>query len=173
MTFWTFTVTLTLNAVILLKKINFYSDALAYDDLPSNQVWLQKDQQCRDYSRFCHILIIWDCAVTLTLKKYKPIFWRGRGSQVSQGTELSSLKSEKWFNLFMLESSGVLPLVHVACERNVCYGMLGEQVWICTQWMKVIFWTMRDNGETGFKTASPPYHWTGEKYHDSKVSTYH
>ena len=62
--FWTFAVTLTLNAVI-----HFFSqDTLVYDDVPSDQVWLPDNQQFRSYSRKNHILIIWAVVVTLTLK---------------------------------------------------------------------------------------------------------
>ena len=64
LTFWPFTVTLTLNAVIQL----FSQDTLAYDNVSWDQVWLPKNQQFRKYSRKCHILIIWALAVTLTLK---------------------------------------------------------------------------------------------------------
>ena len=34
-------------------------DSLANDNVLPNQVWYQKDQQLRRYSRNCHILIIW------------------------------------------------------------------------------------------------------------------
>ena len=56
--------TLTLNAVIQF----FAQEALAYDSLSSDQVWLPKNQQFRGYSSQSHILIIWTLAVTLTLK---------------------------------------------------------------------------------------------------------
>ena len=36
----------------------FPQDTLAYDAVPSNQVWLQTDQQFRRYCKNCHILII-------------------------------------------------------------------------------------------------------------------
>ena len=36
----------------------FSEDTLAHDDLLSQQVWLQKDQQLQRYSRNCHIQII-------------------------------------------------------------------------------------------------------------------
>ena len=62
--FWPFFVTLTLNAVIHFSP----QDALAYDSLSSDQVWLAKNQQVRKYSTQSHILIIWALAVTLTLK---------------------------------------------------------------------------------------------------------
>ena len=42
---------------------------LWYDNVLSNQVWWQTDEQFKRYSRNCHILIIWALAVTLTLKK--------------------------------------------------------------------------------------------------------
>ena len=45
----------------------FSHDTMAYDDVPSNQVWLQKDQQFRGYS-ISHILILLSLNVTLTLK---------------------------------------------------------------------------------------------------------
>ena len=45
MTFWPFTVTLTLNAVIY-----FFHKTLAYDDIPTDQVWLPKNQQFFRYS---------------------------------------------------------------------------------------------------------------------------
>ena len=41
---------------------------LAYDNVLSTQVWWQKDQQFRRYSKKCHVLIIWALALTLTLK---------------------------------------------------------------------------------------------------------
>ena len=62
--FWPFFVTLTLNAVIHFSP----QDALAYNDLTSDQVWLPKNQQFRRYSSQSNILIIWALAVTLTLK---------------------------------------------------------------------------------------------------------
>ena len=64
LTFWTFTVTFTLNAVIQF----FSQDMLAYDDISSDQIRLQRNQQLKKYSRKSHILIIWALAVTLTLK---------------------------------------------------------------------------------------------------------
>ena len=46
----------------------FPQDALAYDNLSSDQVWLPKNQQFRRYSRENNILIIWALVVTLTLE---------------------------------------------------------------------------------------------------------
>ena len=46
----------------------FPQDALAYDNLSSDHVWLPKNQQFRRYSSQSNILIIWALAVTLTLK---------------------------------------------------------------------------------------------------------
>ena len=46
----------------------FPQDALAYDSLSSDQVWLPKNQQFRRYSSQSRILIILALAVTLTLK---------------------------------------------------------------------------------------------------------
>ena len=46
----------------------FPQDALAYDNLSSDKVWLPKNQQFRRYSSQSNILIIWALAVTLTLK---------------------------------------------------------------------------------------------------------
>ena len=63
-TFWPFAVTLTLNAVIQLCS----QDTLAWDDVPSDQVWLPRNQQFRKYGRKSHISILWALAVTLTLK---------------------------------------------------------------------------------------------------------
>ena len=54
LTFWTFAVTLTLNAVISF----FPQDTPVYDAVLSNQVWLQTDQQFRRYNKNSHILII-------------------------------------------------------------------------------------------------------------------
>ena len=45
----------------------FPQDALAYNNLSSDQVWLPKNQQFRRYSSQSNILI-WALAVTLTLK---------------------------------------------------------------------------------------------------------
>ena len=64
LTFWPFTVTLTLNAVIQF----FSQNTLAYDDVLSDQVWLPRNQQFRRYGRKSHILIKWALAVILTLK---------------------------------------------------------------------------------------------------------
>ena len=46
----------------------FQQDTLAWDDVPSDQVWLPRNQQFRKYGRKSHILILWALAVTLTLK---------------------------------------------------------------------------------------------------------
>ena len=46
----------------------FPQDALAYNNLSSDQVWLPKNQQFRRYSSQSNVLIIWALAVTLTLK---------------------------------------------------------------------------------------------------------
>ena len=46
----------------------FPQDALAYDNLSLDQVWLPKNQQFRRYSSQSNVLIIWALAVTLTLK---------------------------------------------------------------------------------------------------------
>ena len=54
LTFLTFGVTLTLNAVIHF----FPQDTLAYNAVLSNRVWLQTDQQFGRYSRNSHMLII-------------------------------------------------------------------------------------------------------------------
>ena len=53
----------------------FRQDALAYDSLSSDQVWLPKIQQFRRYSSQSHNLIIWALAVILTLK-ITDIFFR-------------------------------------------------------------------------------------------------
>ena len=62
----TFTLTLTLKTVFLF----FLQDALTYDEVLSDQVWLPRNQQFRRYKRKSHyyILIKWALAVTLTLK---------------------------------------------------------------------------------------------------------
>ena len=64
LTFWPFTVTLTLNAVNQF----FSQDTLAYNDVSSDQVWIPRNQQFRKHSRKSYILIIWALAVTLLLK---------------------------------------------------------------------------------------------------------
>ena len=64
LTFKTFAVTLTVNAVIQF----FSQDTLAYDDVSSAQVWLPRNQQFRKYTGKRHILIIWALAAILTLK---------------------------------------------------------------------------------------------------------
>ena len=46
----------------------FSQDTLAYDDVPSDQVWLPKNEQFRRYTWKSHILIVWALTVTLTLK---------------------------------------------------------------------------------------------------------
>ena len=69
LTFWTFAVTLTLNAVNPI----FQQDTLSYDAALSNQVWLQTDQQFRRYNRNSHILIVLALPVALTLNT-EPIF---------------------------------------------------------------------------------------------------
>ena len=74
LTFWPFTVALTLNAVIQL----FSQVTLAYDDVSSDQIWLSRNQQFRKYSRKSHILIIWAFAVTLT--------WRQKQQQQQNST---------------------------------------------------------------------------------------
>ena len=61
-TFWKFAVTLTLNIAPFKKKI------------PSNQVWSQKAQQYKKYSRNSRTLIIWALTVTLTLKIMNQFF---------------------------------------------------------------------------------------------------
>ena len=60
----------TLHCNLDLKCSNpiFPHDALAYDNLSSDHVWLPKNQQFRRYSSQSNILIIWALAVTLTLK---------------------------------------------------------------------------------------------------------
>ena len=70
-TFWPFTVTLTLDAVILF----FSQHTLAYDDVSLDQVWLPKNQQFRRYSRKSHILIIW-ALTDLDLENIKQFFSR-------------------------------------------------------------------------------------------------
>ena len=55
LTFWTFAVTLTLNTVNPI----FPQDTLAYDAVPSNQVWLQTDQQFIRYSKNSHKPLLW------------------------------------------------------------------------------------------------------------------
>ena len=70
LTFWTYTVPLTLNAVILFF---FSKDTLVYDDVSSQQVWLPKNQQFSGYNRKSH-MIIWALAVTLILKKANNLF---------------------------------------------------------------------------------------------------
>ena len=61
---------LTLHCDLDLEGNNplFPQDALAYEYLSSDQVWLPKNQQFRRYSSQSNILIIWALAVTLTLK---------------------------------------------------------------------------------------------------------
>ncbi len=61
---------LTLRCDLDLEGNNplFPQDALAYDNLSSDQVWLPKNQQFRRYSSQSNVLIIWALAVTLTLK---------------------------------------------------------------------------------------------------------
>ena len=58
---------LTLRCDLDLEGNNphFPQNALAYDNLSSDQVWLPKNQQFRRYSRKSHTLII--CALTVTL----------------------------------------------------------------------------------------------------------
>ena len=60
----------TLNAVITF----FSQDTLAHNDVSSDQVWLPRSQQFRNYSRESHIFIIWALAVILTLKIIATIF---------------------------------------------------------------------------------------------------
>ena len=50
------------------NNLIFPQDALAYDNLSSDHVWLPKNQHFRRYSSRSNILIIWALAVTLTLK---------------------------------------------------------------------------------------------------------
>ena len=52
----------------------FPQDTPAYDAVLSNQVWLQRNQHFRRYSRNSHILIISELAVTLTLKTVNQFF---------------------------------------------------------------------------------------------------
>ena len=61
---------LTLRCDLDLEGNNplFPQDALAYDNLSSDQVWLPKNQQFRRCSSQSDVLIIWALAVTLTLK---------------------------------------------------------------------------------------------------------
>ena len=50
------------------QQSTFSINTLAYDNVLSDQVWWQKDQQFKRCSRNHHILIIWALAVTLALK---------------------------------------------------------------------------------------------------------
>ena len=61
---------LTLRCDLDLEGNNplFPQDALAYNNISSDQVWLLKNQQFRRYSSQSNVLIIWALAVTLTLK---------------------------------------------------------------------------------------------------------
>ena len=63
----TVTVTLTLNAVIFFTRHS-------YDDVPSDQLWLPKNQQFRGYSRKSNILNIEIFAVTMTLNISNKVF---------------------------------------------------------------------------------------------------
>ena len=68
LTFWSFTVTLTLNTAI-----QFYShDTPICENIPSNHDWLQKNQQFRRYSR--NIQIISALAVALPLRQQTIFF---------------------------------------------------------------------------------------------------
>ena len=49
------------------QQSTFSTNTLAYDNVLSDQVWWQKDQQFKRCSRNHHILIIWALAVTLAL----------------------------------------------------------------------------------------------------------
>ena len=40
------------------QHLNFSKKSLTYDDVPSNQTWLQTDQKFRTYSKNSHILVI-------------------------------------------------------------------------------------------------------------------
>ena len=66
--FWTLTVPLTLNAVIQF----LHKDTPANNDLLSNQVWLQKDQQFTKYSR---IVIFWS---------YETLLWHWPSKYTNQ-----------------------------------------------------------------------------------------
>ena len=71
LTFWPFTVTLTLNEVI-----HFFSQGtLAYYDASSDQVWLPRNQRFIRYNRKSHILITWSLTVTFTLKIANNLFF--------------------------------------------------------------------------------------------------
>ena len=65
---WTSTNILNLRCDLDLERSNhvFPQDTPAYDDVLSNQVWLQTKQQFRRYSKYSHILNIKALAVTLT-----------------------------------------------------------------------------------------------------------
>ena len=65
-------------ALTLMSRSNpiFTLDILANDDTPSKQVWLQKEQQFKRSSRSCHILIMQNLLLTLTLKIANNVFRR-------------------------------------------------------------------------------------------------
>ena len=86
MKFWTFVVNLTLNTAIRC----FHKT-----DVPPDEVWLQKDQQFKKYSRNSHILIICTVSVTWTLKTSTP-FFSIRYSSAQQSTTISSLVAKGW-----------------------------------------------------------------------------
>ena len=62
--------TLTLRCDLDLECNNpiFPQDAVTYNNVSSDQVWLPKNQQFRRYCSQSNILIIWALAVTLTMK---------------------------------------------------------------------------------------------------------
>ena len=69
-------------------------DTLAYDNVLWKQIWSQKDQQFRRYSRNCHILIMWTLGVTLTIYMTLQLMMMHHntkfGNEMFVGVEVSS-----------------------------------------------------------------------------------
>ena len=144
MTFWIFAVTLTLKALL-----QFYSkDTLAYDDVSSDQFWLPKNQQFKNYSWKNHILIMRALAVTLTLKIANKSFCITLGLMMLRHCTKLGTKKKKNSSVVQKTSSGQTfsDILNLRCDLDLehsnpifqkdtpaYYAVQSNQVWLQTE----------------------------------------
>ena len=111
----------------------FSQDNPPYDNVLSNQVWLQMYQQFKRSSRNSHILIIWALAVTFTLKiattttKLMTLWLMmlyhhtKSGNKMFCDSEIFKHSLTFWIYNVTLTSNTVLPFFHRTLQRMLYY----------------------------------------------------
>ena len=105
----------------------FPHDTPAYNTLLSNQVWMQKDQQYRRYSKNGQVLIISALAVTLTLKIVNQIFRMTHCLMIIHHNTKFSKKiffKVEWFRRYWPDTIRHTGILNICCDPDLVHSNL-------------------------------------------------